>query len=331
MLKNCLKEEDSIKQGLSAISRHPFGDHSHCDPSWCRFLRNGHSKSYSCLPYGKPLTDQLLKVQIEQLFQSYKPKAKHLLKIGSTQPNESFNMTVASKAPKSTFYGGSDSLNFRVASAVLQKNEGKTYVADVSVILLCFMLVLFIKNLFHCFITIYIIIIHKKLNLSPGKYTLKRRQFMDIESSTRKEKSKSKESKRRRLQLKQLRSGQYQEIREGKSYETEIDLAPEFEAHNAREDVIALKKIYEVTCTDATPYTFSWSYISESLTYSKQTKENMITWQPMISSKAISKSMARKASASGLKLCHVMKAHARDESEGIKILFSEKMLFIKSE
>ncbi|XP_053383332.1 uncharacterized protein LOC123534078 [Mercenaria mercenaria] len=69
--------------------------------------------------------------------------------------------------------------------------------------------------------------IHKKLNLSPGKYTLKRRQFMDIESSTRKEKSKSKESKRRRLQLKQLRSGQYQEIREGKSYETEIDLAPD--------------------------------------------------------------------------------------------------------
>lgn len=47
--------------------------------------------------------------------------------MGSTQANESFNKTVASKAPKTKFISGSASLNSRVASAVAQKNEGQSY------------------------------------------------------------------------------------------------------------------------------------------------------------------------------------------------------------
>lgn len=44
--------------------------------------------------------------------------------LGSTQPNESLNNTVASKTPKSTLYSGSESNDFRVAAAVAQKKFG---------------------------------------------------------------------------------------------------------------------------------------------------------------------------------------------------------------
>ena len=49
----------------------------------------------------------------------------------STQANESFNKTVASKAPKANYYSGSGSLNYRVAASVAQKNIGHQYVTSV--------------------------------------------------------------------------------------------------------------------------------------------------------------------------------------------------------
>ena len=44
---------------------------------------------------------------------------------------EKLNNIVSSKAPKARHYGGSESNDFRVASAVLQKNEGRSYVSNV--------------------------------------------------------------------------------------------------------------------------------------------------------------------------------------------------------
>ena len=62
---------------------------------------------------------------------NYKTQSKKLSTNGITQANESFNKTVASKAPKTKFYSGSASLNRRVASAVAQKNEGHSYLLKV--------------------------------------------------------------------------------------------------------------------------------------------------------------------------------------------------------
>ena len=46
--------------------------------------------------------------------------------------NESFNLVVASEAPKIHHYSKSESLDFRFASAVCQKNIDQTYMTDVN-------------------------------------------------------------------------------------------------------------------------------------------------------------------------------------------------------
>ena len=57
--------------------------------------------------------------------------SERLAPLGSSQSNESLNNTIASKAPKSRCYGGSELHDFRTATAVLQKNEEHGYVAAV--------------------------------------------------------------------------------------------------------------------------------------------------------------------------------------------------------
>ena len=51
---------------------------------------------------------------------------------GSTCADESFNLAVASKAPKMHNYSKSESLEFRIASVVYQKNICQTYMTDVN-------------------------------------------------------------------------------------------------------------------------------------------------------------------------------------------------------
>ena len=57
------------------------------------------------LPNRKTLSDDKLKIELEQLAQSYIGRADKLLNLGSTQANESFNNSVAKFAPKNR-YGG---------------------------------------------------------------------------------------------------------------------------------------------------------------------------------------------------------------------------------
>ena len=66
--------------------------------TWCK----GESTDYKPknLPYGKPLTSEPLRADLEKLFQKYAEKASELVSMGSTQINENFNHMVSSKAPK---------------------------------------------------------------------------------------------------------------------------------------------------------------------------------------------------------------------------------------
>ena len=57
--------------------------------------------------------------------------ADKLAPMGSSQQNEALNNVILSKLPKTKFYGGSESNDFRVAAAVLQKNTGKSYVSSI--------------------------------------------------------------------------------------------------------------------------------------------------------------------------------------------------------
>ena len=108
-----------------------YGDHSLCSPTWCRFLQNPDTYKPSNLPYGKYLSSEKMKTDLNELMQKYILQADRLSNMGSTQANESFNNLVVLKNPKSHFYSGSESTCFRVGAATAQKNIGKDYILKV--------------------------------------------------------------------------------------------------------------------------------------------------------------------------------------------------------
>ena len=121
---------EGIRKGLKAMYSHPFDDHRFCG-AWCKKDQTK-SNIFKSLPYRKPLTDTSLKASLTKIFDKFHPKADQLADLSSTQLNESFNNSAAGKAPKNKYFGGSDSLDFRVAAAVSQTNEGCHYLLDVS-------------------------------------------------------------------------------------------------------------------------------------------------------------------------------------------------------
>ncbi|KAK3099978.1 hypothetical protein FSP39_012810 [Pinctada imbricata] len=197
MLAQNQNNPKGVETGLEAISRHPFGDHSLCNASWCSHIENPKQK-FTSLPFGKPLKDDLLQEDLRKLMSSYKLHSKKLSQMGSTQSNESFNKIVSSKAPKTNFYSGSASLNRRIASAVAQKNEGQSYMLQV----------------------------YRKVGVSPGIHTKKMLFMKDKLSKKRRVMISSRKYKQRRLELKNRRSksNAVSELREGTCYSTGVDL-----------------------------------------------------------------------------------------------------------
>ncbi|XP_069122588.1 uncharacterized protein [Argopecten irradians] len=181
---------EGICDMLKALGHHPFGNHQFCG-SWC-LHKSDPSKKYSALPYGRPLNDMNLQESLIALFEKYKLDSEKLSNLASTQANESFNKTVASKAPKSHFYSGSNSLNHRVAASVGQKNVGHSYLVKV----------------------------HKKIGLSPGTHTTRQAILRDMQARKMKAISTTVKAKKRRLELKLRRtqSNATREIREGRTY-----------------------------------------------------------------------------------------------------------------
>ncbi|CAC5358203.1 unnamed protein product [Mytilus coruscus] len=73
------------------------------------------------------LRDDLLK-----LFQRFADRSDRLIHIGTSQANESLNHIIATKAHKAKHFGGSESLNYRVAAGVAKMNGGRKYIVDVN-------------------------------------------------------------------------------------------------------------------------------------------------------------------------------------------------------
>ena len=128
MLQQNHGKPENITTGLKAVVEHMFGNHTYCQ-EWCGFIKNSENYKHANLPYGKDLTDESLHKSLSKLFTSL--NANKLAFLSSTQANESFNNTVASKAPKAKHYSDSSSLHFRLCAGVSQKNEGYGYVASV--------------------------------------------------------------------------------------------------------------------------------------------------------------------------------------------------------
>ena len=70
-----------------------------------------------------------LEKALTTIFEEYSTDVviKKLAPASNSQRNEALNSVVSSKAPKSRYYGGSESNNFRVACGVGQTNEGSKY------------------------------------------------------------------------------------------------------------------------------------------------------------------------------------------------------------
>ncbi|CAC5417983.1 unnamed protein product [Mytilus coruscus] len=186
-----------IKQSILALCDHPFGQHQSCNNSWCKFLDNPNEK-FSSLPHGKTLSDGALQNALRSVFTTYAGNAGKLSSLGSTQPNESFNRIVASKAPKQQHYSSSGSLKFRIAACVAQKNEGNKFILDVN----------------------------KNMSVSPGYFTQRLAVLRDLQHRKRKAIANTYKFKQRRRNLKSTRHQKLatKEVREGVTYSSGIGL-----------------------------------------------------------------------------------------------------------
>jgi hypothetical protein len=116
-----------MKTNLLAIGKHVFGDHSYCG-TWCGYLQKPLKYKPKNLPYSRYLCDENLKISLMALLEKHVCDADTLTHLGSSPANESLNNSVSSKAPKSNFYSGSQSNDYRVAATIAQKNLGYRYV-----------------------------------------------------------------------------------------------------------------------------------------------------------------------------------------------------------
>lgn len=98
---------------------------------------------------------------------------------------------VVTRAPKSRFYGSSSALHYRVAAAVLQKNEGANHLKDV----------------------------YERVGIKEGDMTHKFREMIEVRRAKKRELQLQPKTKRRRFELKANQKTQYQKSRaEGITY-----------------------------------------------------------------------------------------------------------------
>lgn len=125
-----------LASAIKSIPDHVYNRHENCG-DWCT---RGNDKSVS---HAIILKDELLYDSLRQIFIKYSNNASKFSIAASSQANESLNSVIVSRAPKAKCYSRTESADFRVASAVLSKNEGD-------------------KGL---------LIVKENLGLIPGKYT----------------------------------------------------------------------------------------------------------------------------------------------------------------
>ena len=109
---------------------HSFRDHNSCNISWCAgYKKSPESYKHTDLPNGKDLHGEPLRNALTNIFSEYTTDivAEKLSPCANSQRNESLNSTVSTKNPKTRYYGGSESNDFRVACGVAQRNLGYGY------------------------------------------------------------------------------------------------------------------------------------------------------------------------------------------------------------
>lgn len=189
-----------LKSSINSIVPHSFGEHSSCNISWCGFKKCPEGYKHTELPNGKNLHGEPLKNALTNIFSEYATDTvvKKLSPCANSQRNESLNNTIATKNPKTRYYGGSASNDFRVACGVAQRNLGYGYVSAALEI----------------------------LNIEPGYFCTSHEDLMDKKVLSDKNRKATKNFKYRRNQLRGQKSSQnsQKEAKEGKTYETAVAL-----------------------------------------------------------------------------------------------------------
>lgn len=189
-----------LKSSINSIVPHSFGEHSSCNISWCGFKKCPEGYKHTELPNGKNLHGEPLKNALTNIFSEYATDivVKKLSPCANSQRNESLNNTIATKNPKTRYYGGSASNDFRVACGVAQRNLGYGYVSAALEI----------------------------LNIEPGYFCTSHEDLMDKKVLSDKNRKATKNFKYRRNQLRGQKSSQnsQKEAKEGKTYETAVAL-----------------------------------------------------------------------------------------------------------
>ena len=124
-------QPEQLRKALAQIVPHSFGDHSGCH-SWCGFISNPDTYQHKSLPHGKDLCGEDLREDLKNIMAVYINNAEKIAPAASTKDVESFNNSIASKAPKRIHYSASSSLHNRVNCAVAEKNIGTQYVNEVN-------------------------------------------------------------------------------------------------------------------------------------------------------------------------------------------------------
>lgn len=188
---------DELRSGIISILPHVFGDHSSCG-EWCGYMKNSDSYKHKSLPKGQDLQGDELRADLEKIFELHACNAEKLAPAGSTMANESWNNTVASKAPKARHYSSSESLDFRISAAAAQKNMSPEYLNDA----------------------------FQRKTLSPSMSLKKHASKLIEKSRKRKAQAQTKTFKRRRLELGETRTSRLKslELREGESYRSGVDM-----------------------------------------------------------------------------------------------------------
>lgn len=198
-LNYCVSQnkEDAKKMAVAIrnIPHHCFNNHSDCG-DWCHYSKDPSSYKHSVI--GDGFKDPKLFDTLQSIYNNLADKTDQFCGGVSSNPNESFQAMVASKAPKSQFYGTSQSYNLRVNLAVLKKNEGENFI---------------VKLLENC-------------NMSPTKKLKKYCDKIDKYSSVRYSKANTVKFKKRRLLLKKQKAElRYKnKLSEGTTYESNISL-----------------------------------------------------------------------------------------------------------
>ncbi|CAC5394753.1 unnamed protein product [Mytilus coruscus] len=281
---------ENIKSAFSRLVQHIFGDHTLCtDAEWCTYKNDPEKFRYKSLPNGESLSNDALKKEISTLMEKYSTRAGTLQNMGSTQGNENFNQIVASKAPKSRFYGGSSSLSNRLSASVLQKNEGYTWLSKVNEASL----------------------------LSPGQHTLrienrlKEFHLFSTFSACAKGFIDTLKVSKRVIPKHEVENYKQQTL-------VKEILQSTYSAHNAKEDVLSLKKLFEVKqekCINEDVYNLNYNHAK-------------ISFKPLIDMKIINTLICSKLARGGVHLCHFKIANARDEN-GVKAILTENHVSAK--